>query len=251
MSNPMLHPATFAAHVDTGNSSRAGTATMTVGGVVSATATLFALFIAAAVWGWTETTTAPFATNPSLPSWTTGAVIAGFATAFIARFVPRAAVILGPLYALIQGAVVGAVSHYTNTRFDGVVIQAVGATAGVFIAVLALYATGFIKVTRRFAFTTVALTGGIALYYIGSMVADLFGAETPLIHSTSVAGIAFTFLAALLAAANLAVDFNAVTRGVEANAPKHMEWFAALGTVITVVWLYLELLKLFSKLRSR
>jgi uncharacterized YccA/Bax inhibitor family protein len=247
MSNPMLHPATFTART----SDTVPTSTMTVGGVVSATATLFALFTAAAVWGWTEAVTAPFADNPSLPTWMTGAVIAGFATAFIARFVPRTAVVLGPAYALIQGAVVGAVSHYTHERFDGVVIQAVGATAGVFVAVLTLYATGLIKVTRRFAFTTVALTGGIAVYYIGSMIADRFGAETPLIHSTSVAGIAFTFLAALLAAANLAVDFNAVARGVEANAPKHMEWFAALGTVITVVWLYLELLKLFSKLRSR
>jgi len=155
-----------------------------------------------------------------------------------------------PGYALAQGAVVGAISKVFNLQYPGIVLQAVGATIGVFVVMLVLYRTGVLRVTDKFRRIIIGATLGLMVFYLFSFVAGFFGAN--LIPSGSSAmSIGFSVLVAGLAAMNLALDFDFIDKAEAAGAPKHMEWFAAFGIMVTLVWLYMEILRLLSKLRDR
>ncbi len=236
--------------------------TLRRGGVASATGVLLAIICLVGVVGWnavtTTTTTGLNAegqvveqTSINIPPWVIVAVFVGLGLALVSFFKPTLARITAPLYAVAQGIFVGAISKAYEVQYEGIVLQAVGLTVGVFAIMLVLYATGRIRVTPRFRLGVIAATGGVMLIYLVSIVANLFGAGLPLIHDNGIVGIGFSVVVVVIAALNLTLDFDFIDKAEQAGAPRHMEWFAALGLVVTLVWLYLELLRLLAKLRSR
>jgi len=158
---------------------------------------------------------------------------------------------LAPVYAILQGLFLGLISAITDRVYTGIVAQAVMLTFGTFCALLAAYTTGMIKPSEKFKLGIVAATGGIALVYLISIVLRLLGMHMPLIHQSGVIGIAFSAFVVVIAALNLVLDFDFVENGCENRAPQYFEWYAAFGLMVTLVWLYVEILRLLSKLRSR
>jgi uncharacterized YccA/Bax inhibitor family protein len=224
--------------------------TMTVAGTASATAVLFLLLLAAAVVGWLGVD-APQGEVYKFPAYAIGGLLVGFVLAIVLAFKPHLAKFLAPVYAIAEGLFVGAISKAYETYYDGIVVQAAGATIGVFVVMLAMYSLRIIKVTDRFRRIVIGATMGVALFYGVSLLMSLFGATPPFIQSTSLFGIGFSFLVAGLAAFNLALDFDFIERGSKQGMPESTEWYAAFGVMVTVVWLYLEILRLLSKLRER
>jgi uncharacterized YccA/Bax inhibitor family protein len=225
---------------------------MTANGAMSATLFLMVLLVGAATFGWSsvQTVTDGNVSASSIPSWAFMAMIVGFVSVLVATFKPTTARFLAPVYALAQGAVVGAISKVFNIQYPGIVLQAVGATIGVFVVMLTLYRTGILRVTDKFRRIVIGATLGLAAFYLFSFIAGFFGAN--LIPSgSSTMSIGFSVLVAGLAAMNLALDFDFIDKAEAAGAPKHMEWFAALGIMVTLVWLYLEILRLLAKMRDR
>lgn len=236
--------------------------TLRRGGVASATGVLLALMLVTSVVGWnavetriTETTVDGVVQRSSeivsFPFWLILAPIIGFVVALVTFFKPAIARFTAPVYALAQGLFVGAISKVYETQFEGIVAQAIGLTIGVFVLMLVLYATGRIRVTDKFRLYVIAATGGIFLVYLASFVLSLIGAEVPFIHESGPIGIGFSLLVVGIASMNLALDFDFVDRAEAAGAPRHMEWFAALSLMVTLIWLYLEILRLLAKLRDR
>jgi uncharacterized YccA/Bax inhibitor family protein len=221
-------------------SSKAPGQTMTANGAMSATLFLMVLLVASATYGWTTVQPLTVGGAVSFPSWAMIALLVGLGCAFGVMFKPQAARILAPIYALAQGAVVGAISKVFNLQYPGIVLQAVGATIGVFVVMLLLYRTGII----------VGATLGLMVFYLFSFVAGFFGANL-IPTGSSTMSIGFSVLVAGLAAMNLALDFDFIDKAEAAGAPKHMEWFAAFGIMVTLVWLYLEILRLLAKMRDR
>jgi len=224
--------------------------TMTVAGTASATAVLFVLLLAAAVVGWLGVD-APDGQVYEFPAYAIGGLLVCFALAIFLSFKPHLAKFLAPVYAIAEGLFVGAISKAYETYYDGIVVQAAGATIAVFAVMLTMYSLRIIKVTDRFRRIVIGATLGVALFYGVSMLMSLFGATPPFIQSTSFLGIGFSFLVAGLAAFNLALDFDFIERGSKQGMPESTEWYAAFGVMVTVVWLYLEILRLLSKLRER
>ena len=224
-----------------------GAKRMTVGGTATATGVLLVLLVAAATYGWMNTDVNETG-SWNLPMLAIVGVIVGFVCAIVVAFKPGLARILGPIYALAQGVFLGAISAAYNANQSGIVVQAVGATLGVFAVMLVLYKSHIIKVTNKFRRNIIMATLGLGLFYLVSIVLSLFGVEVPFINDASLLGIGFSIFAAGLAAMNLALDFDLIERGSKEGWPKQMEWFCAFGLLITLVWLYLELLRLLSKL---
>lgn len=222
-------------------------ARMTVGGTATATGVLLVILIAAATYGWMSTDIN--ATGDwNLPVLSIVGILVGFVCAIVVAFKPQLAKILGPIYALGEGVFLGAISKAYNSFQDGIVIQAVGATLGVFAVMLFLYNSRIIKVTDRFRRIVIMATIGLMVFYMISFVISLFGGSVAFLSSASLLGIGFSVFAAGLAAMNLALDFDLIERGTKEGWPKQMEWFCAFGLLITLVWLYLELLRLLAKL---
>ena len=223
---------------------------MTANGAMSATLFLMVLLVASATYGWTTVQPLSVGGPVSFPSWAMIALLVGLGCAFGVMFKPQAARILAPVYALAQGAVVGAISKVFNLQYPGIVLQAVGATIGVFVVMLVLYRTGILRVTDKFRRIIVGATLGLMVFYLFSFVAGFFGANL-IPTGSSTMSIGFSVLVAGLAAMNLALDFDFIDKAEAAGAPKHMEWFAAFGIMVTLVWLYLEILRLLAKMRDR
>jgi uncharacterized YccA/Bax inhibitor family protein len=244
--------------------------TMTVSGVVNKTYILLLLCAAAAVFSWSLVVPAGSVTaegaiqskvNPMLLIG--GGAIGGLVLALITIFKPRAAPVTAPIYALVQGVFVGGVSAIYAVRFGnetvgggfqlnvGMVLNAVLLTFGMLGAMLFLYRTGVIKVTDRFAAIIGSAIGAVMLVYVVGFVMSLFGGGIPLIHGSGPIGIGFSLLVIAIAGFSLTLDFEMVARGVQAGAPKHMEWYAGFSLLVTLVWLYLEILRLLAKIQSR
>ncbi len=239
---------------------------MTLAGTLTATGVLFALIVAAGAFGWSQvvqtsqwvlgnqvvpegTPNAVLQNTTSLPWWLWISGLVGIGFAFLGIFRPKLAKFGAPLYALCYGVVLGAISAVYNNSFDGIVVQAVLATLGVFLVMLFLYATRIVKVTPRFAVLVIAATGGIFVMYLVGFVAQLFGANIMFWNQPSPIGIGISVVIVIVAALNLALDFDFIERAVKAQAPAYMEWTAALGVTVTIVWLYLEMLRLLALLR--
>jgi uncharacterized YccA/Bax inhibitor family protein len=223
-------------------------ATMTIGGAVSATAVLLVLLCAAGFVGWVSVEDQGLG-GVELPSWLFLSMLVGIGAMIATIFRPQWARVTGPLYALGYGTVVGAISHLYEREFDGIVLQAVVGTVGVLAIMLFLYATRIVEVTDKLRMGIVMATGAVALMYLLSLVFRLFGAEVPFLHDTGTIGILVSVAIVVVASLNLLLDFDFVERAVAAKAPKSTEWYAAFGLVVTLVWLYLELLRLLSKLQ--
>jgi uncharacterized YccA/Bax inhibitor family protein len=187
--------------------------------------------------------------------WVMGSAILGLIIALVLAFKHQWASFLAPIYALVEGVFVGGISAYYNYAFEqsapGIVMQSVGLTFGVVIAMFALYRFGIIKATNKFKMVVITATAGIALFYALAMILRIFGVEMPLIHESTTMGIVFSLVVVAIAALNLILDFDMIEQGAKRGAPKYMEWYGAFGLLVTIVWLYLEILRLLSKFASR
>jgi len=221
---------------------------MTLRGTVQKTAVLLLLLFAAAGFTWYQFSNGgPTAAYPFI----IGGLIGGLIAALVVCFKKTSAPYVAPIYAILEGLFLGGISAYFEARFPGVVIQAVGLTFGTLASLLLFYASGTIRATENFKLGVGAATGGVMLLYLASLVMRLFGWQMPFIHESGLIGIGFSVFVVVLAALNLVLDFDFIENGVEAKAPKYMEWYAGFGLIVTLVWLYLEILRLLSKLRSR
>jgi uncharacterized YccA/Bax inhibitor family protein len=222
---------------------------MTMGGVVSATGVLFVLLLAAGAVGWSLVEPGPEG-QVDFPGWLLLPLLAAAGIAIFAFVRPTIARFAAPVYALLEGLVLGAISRVFENEWNGIVVQAVLLTAIVFGSMLFLYGTRIIKVTERMQRVIVGATIGICVFYFVSILLSVFGVGVPLIWDAGPLGIAFSLFVCGIAAFNLMLDFDLVEKGVAARLPKHMEWFCALSLMVSIVWLYLEILRLLSKLRS-
>jgi uncharacterized YccA/Bax inhibitor family protein len=192
------------------------------------------------------------AVNPGeLYPWLIGSGIAGFIVALITVFKKTAAPITAPIYAAIEGILLGMLSAFYEMQFPGLVFQAILLTFGTLFALLMAYRSGVIKATENFKLGVFAATGGIGLIYLTTFILSFFGLSIPYIHGSGTIGILFSLFVVVIAALNLVLDFDFIERGAERGAPKYMEWYAAFGLLVTLIWLYIEMLRLLSKLRSR
>ncbi len=221
-------------------------AVMTVQGTVVKSLVLLTILMGTAGWAWTQ-----IQANELKPAVFFGAALGGTILAFVTIFSQKAAPWTAPVYAALEGVFLGGISFFTDQKYPGLAIQAVMATGGVTFVMLFLYGTRMIQVTGKLAGAIVAATGAICLLYLISMVMSLFGTSMPFIHASGPIGIAFSVFVVGLAAFNLLLDFDFIERGAEHNLPKYMEWYGAFGLMLTLVWLYLEILRLLRKLSDR
>lgn len=243
---------TWAPPVSDGPVSRWDGGIMTVSGAASATLTLLLLLIASATVTWFSIAAPAEDGTIALPTgWIIGGVVVGLVSVVVASLSPRRSRIAAPVYAMAEGVVVGALSRAFETAYNGIVLQAVGATLGVFVVVLLMYRSGVIKVNARYQRIVMGAMGGLMLFYLVSLVLGLFGSMPSFINDASPLGIIFSLFVAGLAAANLAIDFDTIENAARNRMPAYMEWFCALGVTVTLVWLYLEILRLLAKLQDR
>jgi len=223
---------------------------MTVQGTVGKTFLLLAILSATAMWAWNATG------NGQLPPAALfGSMIGGFIVAMITIFKPTVAPYTAPLYAALEGVFLGSLSQIIETRFHdrypGIALQAVTLTCGVLFVMLFVYSTGLIRVTDKLKAGIVTATGALCLFYLLTMLLSLFGFQMPLVFSSSPWGIGFSLFVIGLAAFNLLLDFDVIEQGARAEAPKYMEWYGAFGLMVTLIWLYLEILRLLRKLADQ
>ncbi len=240
--NPALNAETFRGGV---RARERGDA-MTIEGTVNKTGISLVILFAAATWTW----------NMGFDDPRTGGLlmlglIGGFVTALITVFRKTAAPFTTPVYAACQGLALGGISAAAESRFPGIASQAIFLTFATLGALLLAYRSGLIRATEKFKLGVFAATGGIALVYLVGFVLSFFGTGIPLIHGSGTVGIAFSVFVTGVAALNLVIDFDFIEQGAEGGAPKYMEWYGAFGLLVTLVWLYLEILRLLSKLQER
>jgi len=241
--NPALNAKTFADYAGA-----VGERAMTIEGTVNRTGLLLVLLLLGAGWSWRMFfAEGVAATMPYI--W--GGAIGGFVVALVTIFKKEWAAVTAPVYALLEGLCLGALSGFFETQFPGIVLQAVGLTFGTLLALLVAYKSGVIKATENFKLGVVAATGGIALVYVATLVLGFFGVAIPYIHGSGPIGILFSLFVVVIAALNLVLDFDFIETGAAQGAPRFMEWYAAFGLMVTLIWLYLEILRLLAKLRSR
>ncbi len=222
---------------------------MTVSGTVNKTGILLLLALATSIWTWNLFLQSR---NPE----SVGALallggIGGFIVAIVTVFKKEWSPVTAPLYALLEGLVLGSVSALFELRWPGLPIQAVSLTFGVLLVMLVAYRARVIPVTDKLRFGIVAATGGIALFYVAQFILGFFGIHFTAVNSSSPIGIGFSVLVVIIASLNLVLDFDFIERGAQGGAPKYMEWYGAFGLMVTLIWLYFEMLRLLSKLRDR
>jgi uncharacterized YccA/Bax inhibitor family protein len=246
--NPALNKNTF---LDAAGGTLAahGDDAMTINGTVNRTGLLLILVLVGAMFSWSRFSGAESATAilPLVLGGAIGGLILGLVTAFKKTWAP----ITAPLYALVEGVFIGALSAIFELRYPGIVMQAVALTFGTMAAMLLAYRSGLIRATEKFKLGIVAATGGIMLLYLANFAMGFFGHSMGFINGSSGIGIAFSAVVVVIAALNLILDFDLIETGAQSGAPKYMEWYGAFALVVTLVWLYLELLRLLSKLQSR
>ncbi len=182
-----------------------------------------------------------------------GGAIVGFIVALITVFKKSWAPITVPIYAIAEGFVLGGISFLYNAQYEGIVSNAIFLTLGILISLLMLYKSGYIKATENFKLGVLAATGGIALVYLANFIMGFFGSSIGVLNpmNSSLLSIGFSLFVVVIAALNLVLDFDFIEKGVENGAPKYMEWFGAFGMLVTLIWLYLEILRLLAKLNNR
>lgn len=244
-SNPTLGADTF----KNLNPSHDHSEVMTVSGAINKAAFLGLLVFGVALYAWNSLIDLQEMTMVQ-PYLLIGG-IGGFITALIIIFKKTLSMYLAPVYAIFEGLFLGAVSSYMELMAPGIVGQALIVTFGILFAMLFLYRMKIIKVTEKFKMVVASATVGIALVYFISFIGSFFNFQVPLIHSSGLFGIGFSLFVIVIASLNLAMDFKFIEDGAEQKAPKYMEWYSAFGLMVTLIWLYLEVLKLLLKLRRR
>jgi len=218
---------------------------MTVSGTIHKTVFLTALAAATATMAWS------LAGSALAVPVMVGGVLVALVSVFAASWKPSLSPILAPVYAVCEGAALGVISAMYNAQSNGIVLQALLVTFGILFAMLGLYQFRIIKVDEKFRSIIFACTAGIALVYLANMVLSFFGTQIPFLHSSGPWGIAISLAIIVIAALNFLVDFDNIEQGAAANAPKYCEWLAGLGVLVTLVWLYIEVLRLLLKLNKR
>ena len=242
-SNPALNAKAFQ-----GEGAGIGEA-MTLQGTINKTGLLLVCVVGTAAWTWNIFMHAGNA-QAVMPYLLIGG-IGGFIFALVTIFKKTWAPVTAPIYALLEGLVLGSISAMFEVRYHGIAIQAVSLTFGTMFALLLAYRSGLIPVTQNFKLGIIAATGGIALFYLAQIVLGFFGIHFTTINGSGPIGIAFSVFVVIIAALNLVLDFDFIENAVTVGAPKYMEWYGAFGLMVTLIWLYLEILRLLAKLRSR
>ncbi len=219
---------------------------MTIQGTVNKTALALLILIATASYTWNLGIA-----DPRVPALTMVGILGGLVLAMVTIFKKEWAATTTPMYAALEGLALGGISATFEARYPGLVSQAVFLTFGTLGALLLAYRSGVIKATENFKLGVFAATGGIALVYVVNFVMGFFGSGIPMIHSSGTVGIVFSVIVVGVAALNLVLDFDFIEQGAERGAPKYMEWYGAFGLLVTLVWLYLEILRLLAKLQER
>ncbi len=245
--NPALNERTFAGIARYTDADQA----MTVQGTVNKTGLLLILVTAAACWTWHVFFSEPTPDPATVAPYMMIGAIGGLIAALITVFKPQWALVTAPIYAVLEGLFVGGMSSLAEAQYPGIAIQAVGLTFGTCLAMLLAYSSGLIKVSEKFKFGVVAATGGIALVYFVSIILGFFGVSMPYIYGNGLMGIGFSVVVVGIAALNLVLDFDLIETGARNGFPRYMEWYAAFGLMVTLIWLYIEILRLLMKLRSR
>jgi uncharacterized YccA/Bax inhibitor family protein len=240
-SNPVLQERAFEAE-------QASTELMSISGCINKTAILLGLVTLSAVFAWMTS----YASSEDLMGKVMLFGIVAFIIALVTTFKPHLAKVTAPLYAIFEGLVLGSISMLFNKAYPGIVVQAVTLTFGVFAAMLVLYKTQLIRVNEKFTIGLLAATMGIMLVYLASIIFSLFvGHGFNFLHSSSTFSIVFSLFVVAIAALNLVLDFDFIVRQSRRGSPKELEWYAAFGLMVTLVWLYIEILRLLSKLNNR
>jgi len=222
---------------------------MTLQGTVNKTGVLLICAVATAAWTW-NLFLHSHSPQTVMPLAVLGG-IGGLIVAMVTIFKKEWSGVTAPIYALLEGLVLGSISAMLELRFPGIAIQAVSLTFGTLVVLLLAYRSGLIAVTEKFRLGVIAATGGIALFYIVEIVLGFFGVHFTAINGSGAIGIGFSIFVVIIAALNLVLDFDFIETGVRVGAPKYMEWYGAFGLLVTLVWLYLEMLRLLSKLNQR
>jgi uncharacterized YccA/Bax inhibitor family protein len=243
--NPALNEKTFEKAY-----SYAGTEAMTVKGTLNKFGILFLLTMAAAGFSWKMVYSGVDVTPYMWPC-----VFATLGIAVLMVFKMEWAPYLAPIYAIIKGFAVGVISAYYNFAFEkiapNIITQAVALTFGVVIAMFLLYKFNIIKATQTFKKIVITATLGIAVFYLIAIGLHFANIDIPFLHEGSLIGIGFSLVVVALAAMNLILDFDMIENGANHGAPKFMEWYGAFALLVTIIWLYIEVLRLLSKLASR
>jgi uncharacterized YccA/Bax inhibitor family protein len=241
-SNPLLKEKAFAGQLVTGE-------TMTIQGTVNKTGLLLLLVMVSAAWTWglshSET---PDAAYP----WMIGGALGGFVLALVTVFKKTWSPFTAPIYALLEGLFLGGISAVLERSYPGIAVEAVSLTFAVMFVMLLAYKFGIIRATRGFKLGVIAATGGIALVYLANMVMSLFfHTQISALYSSTPLGIGISLFIVVIAAMNLIIDFDMIETAVGMGAPKYMEWYGAFGLMVTLIWLYMEILRLLGKVRRR
>lgn len=239
-SNPAMKPEYFQ------SSYAAGANVMTVQGTINKIGFLLILLLTSGSFTWKMAMEG----SASTPSLMYLGIFGGLITAFVTIFSPQNARFTAPLYAVFEGLALGGISAMYNMVSHGIVLNAILLTLMTLFGMLFLYKTGIVKPTERFKAGIISATMGVAFAYLFSFILSMFGLTSP-IHAGGIVGIVISLVVVCIAALNLIIDFDVIYKGAENRAPEHIEWYAAFGLMVTLVWLYLELLRLLSKLQSR
>jgi uncharacterized YccA/Bax inhibitor family protein len=240
--NPVLKEKAFAGAIPTGE-------TMTIQGTVNKTGLLLLFVVATAAWTWgLSHSPTPEAAYP----WTFGGAIGGFVVALVTIFKKEWSPISAPIYALLEGLVLGGISAIFERSYPGIAVQAISLTFGVMFVMLLAYKFRIVQATRGFKLGVIAATGGIALVYALNMMMSLFGhSQMSFLYAATPLGIGISLFVVIIASLNLIIDFDMIETGARMSAPKYMEWYGAFGLMVTLIWLYMEMLRLLSKVRRR
>jgi uncharacterized YccA/Bax inhibitor family protein len=248
--NPALNKNTFSAF-----SYVEGAPVMTIQGTVNKIAIMLLLVLAGAYYTWRMAFEAiqldSLEASRAILPWMIGGGIGGFIVAIITVFKRSWAGITGPIYAVLEGLFLGGISAFFEYQYPGIVIQAVSLTFAILFALLFAYKTRIIKPTQNFRLGVFAATGGVMMLYLVSFLLNLFGVPVGYIHNNSAFSIGLSVVIIIIASLNLVLDFDFIEQGAASSAPKYMEWYAAFGLMVTLIWLYIEILRLLGKIASR
>ena len=240
--NPVLKEKAFAGAIPTGE-------TMTIQGTVNKTGLLLLFVVATAAWTWgLSHSPTPEAAYP----WTFGGAIGGFVVALVTIFKKEWSPISAPIYALLEGLLLGGISAIFEKSYPGIAVQAISLTFGVMFVMLLAYKFRIVQATRGFKLGVIVATGGIALVYALNMIMSLFGhSQMSFLNAATPLGIGISLFVVIIASLNLIIDFDMIETAARMGAPKYMEWYGAFGLMVTLIWLYMEMLRLLSKVRRR
>jgi uncharacterized YccA/Bax inhibitor family protein len=248
--NPALNKNTFS-----GFAYAEGTAAMTIQGTVNKIAILLLLVLGGAFHTWRMAMEAmqtdPLEASRAIMPWMIGGGIGGFIVAMVTIFKHSWSGITGPIYAVLEGLFLGGISAIFEARYPGIVIQAVALTFAILFALLFAYKSRLIKPTRNFRLGVFAATGGVMMLYLVSFLMNLFGVPVGYLHDHSLLSIGISVVIVIIASLNLVLDFDFIEQGAASSVPKYMEWYAAFGLMVTLIWLYIEILRLLAKIASR